>query len=72
MILSLDTGKVYDRIQHPFIIKVLRREHLNLSIYKKSITSYLMVRRTLHSNIRNKARYSFLIAPIKHHPGSLS
>jgi hypothetical protein len=49
MIISLDAEKAFDKIQHPFMIKVLERSgiqgpYLNIikAIYSKMIISYLL------------------------------
>ena len=54
MILSIDTEKAFDKVQHPFMIKTLSKvgvegEHLNIikAIYKRPTASILLSRQKL-------------------------
>jgi len=43
MIISIDTGKAFDKIQHPFIIKVLERSGIE--------RTYLNIKRQTYSRL---------------------
>ena len=81
MIISIDEEKVFDKIQHPFMIKTLSKVgikgiYLNIvkAIYEKSTTTIILNGKTknLFLKIRNKTGMSNFTALIQHSTGSLS
>ena len=75
MIISLDAEKAFDKIQHPFMIKVLERlgipgSYLNIikAIYSKLTANIKLNGETLsHSTkIRNTTRLSTLSIPLQY------
>ena len=75
MIISIDAGKAFDKIQHPFMIRTLQKmgiegTYLNtVRPYMKSLqqTLFSMVKNWKHSSeIRNKTRVSTLTTIIQH------
>ena len=75
MIISIDAEKVFDKIQHPFMIKTLQKmgiegTYLNIAraIYDKLITN-IGIR---NKKIRNKTRVFTFTTIIQHSSGSPS
>ena len=76
MIISIDTEKAFDKIQHPFMIKTLQKvgiegTYLNIikAIYDKPTAkhhSQWWKTESISSKIRNKTRISTLTTIIKH------
>ena len=81
MIISIDTEKAFDKIQHCFMIKTLQKmgiegTYLNIikAIYNKPTASIILKGEKLKAftRIRNKTRMSTLATLIQHSFGSLS
>ena len=83
MIISIDAEKVFDKIQHPFIIKTLskvglERTYLNIikAIYEKPTASIILNGHKLHISIPlkngNKTGMSTFTSLTQHSPGSPS
>ena len=82
MIISIDAEKVFDKIQHRFMIKTLQKmciegNYLNIvkAIYMISLQQTLFSMwktESIPSKIRNKTRLSTFTAFIQHSSGSLS
>ena len=82
MIISIDTEKAFDKIQHPFMIKTLQNviiegTYLNIikSIYNKPRANIIQNGEkpdTISPKIRNKTRLSTLTTIIQHSFGSIS
>ena len=77
MIISLDAEKAFDKIQHPFMIKVLERlgirgSYLNIikAIYSKPTANIKLNREKLKAGystkIRNTTRLSTLSIPLQY------
>jgi hypothetical protein len=76
MIISIDAEKPFDKIQHHFMIKTLRKlgievMYLNITkaIYDKPIANIILNGEIISPKIRNKARVPILPTPIQHSPG---
>ena len=81
MIISIDTEKAFDKIQHPFMIKTLQKmgiegTYLNIvkAIYDKSTANLILKgeKLSVSPKIRNKTRVSTFTTIIQHSFGSLS
>ena len=82
MIISIDTEKSFDKIQHTFMIKTLQKvgtegNYLNIikAIYNKPTTNIILngeKNESTSSKIRNKTRTSTLTTLIQHRFGSPS
>ena len=82
MILSIDTEKALDKIQHPFLIKTLQKvgitgTYLNMikAIYDKPTVNIILNGEKLKEfppEIRNKTRMSTLATTLQHSSGSPS
>ena len=81
MIISIDAEKAFDKIQHPFMIKMLQKRgiegtYLNMvkAIYEKPTANIILngVKLSFPSKIRNKTRVSTLTTVIQHSFGSPS
>ena len=80
-IISIDAEKVFDKIQHPFMIKTLQKlgtevRYLNIikAIYDKPTANIIpMVKKTerISSKVRNKTRMPTLTTTIQHSFGSV-
>jgi hypothetical protein len=76
MIISIDAEKAFDKTQHPFMIKSLRKQgiegmYLNIikAMHDKPIANIILNREkneTISLNIRNEARGPALPTPIQH------
>ena len=76
MIISIDTEKAFDKIQHPFMIKTLQKAgmegtYLNIiqAIYNKPTANIILngeKSESISSKIRNKTRMSTLATIIQH------
>ena len=78
MIISIDAGKAFGKIQHPFMIKTLQtlateETYLNIvkAIYDKPAV-YMIVKKTesIPPNIMNKTQVSTFTTIIQHSSGS--
>ena len=82
MIISIDTEKAFDKIQHPFMIKTLQKmgtegNYLNIikAIYDKPTANIILNGEKLKAfltKIRNKTMVSILTTIIHHSSGSPS
>ena len=82
IILSIDAEKAFDKIQHPFLIKTLRKVGIEGSclyiikaIYERPNTNIILNGGKLRAfplKVRNKTRMSTLATVIQHSIGSLS
>ena len=79
MIISIDSGKAFDKIQPPFTIKTLQKNghRSNLPQHRSYMTSlqqtlFSVVKNWKHFKIRNKTRMSTFTNIIQHSFGSLS
>ena len=81
MIISIDSEKAFDKIQHPFMIKTLQKrgtEELNLNIvkaiYNKPKANIILNGKmeSIPPKIRNKTRVSTFVINIQHSSGSPS
>ena len=82
IIISIDTAKAFDKIQHPFMLKSLNKvgieeTHLNIRkvIYDKPIANIILsgeMLKSISSKIRNKTRMSTLTTFIQCSFGSPS
>ena len=79
MIISIDAGKTFDNIQHPFMIKTLQkmgieRTYLNIvkAIHDKPTANILSGKKTesIPPKSRNKTRESIIATIIQHSSGS--
>ena len=76
MIISMDAQKVFDKTQHPFLIKTLSKvgieeAFLNImkAIYERPIANIILNRQKVKSfptKIRNQTRMPSLTTPIQH------
>ena len=73
MIISIDAEKVFDKIQHPFMIKTLHKvgtdeTYLNIikAIYDKPTDNIILKAESFSSEISKKARMSTLTPFIQH------
>jgi hypothetical protein len=79
LIISIDAEKAFDKIQHHFMIKVLRKlgiegKYLNIikAIYDKPIANIILnggKLKTFPLKIRNKTRVPAIPILIQHSPG---
>jgi hypothetical protein len=78
LIISIDVEKAFDKIQHHFMIKALRKlgieeMYLNImkSIYDKSIVNIILMGKTeaISPKFRNETRMATLPTPIQHSSG---
>ena len=65
MIISIDAEEAFGKIQHPFMMKTVRKPEI------LQLTSYLVVK-NFTTNIRNKTRMSPLTTTFQHCTGSPS
>ena len=82
MIISTDAEKVFEKIQHPFVIKTLQKAgiegtylNITIAIYDKTHSKhYLQWRKTesISPQVRNKTRVPTLTTTIQHSFGSFS
>ena len=81
MIISIDAGKAFDKIQHPFMIKTLQKMgieaiYLNIvkAIYDKPTANIIHngEKQSIPPKIRNKTRVSTFTTIIQHSSGSPS
>ena len=82
MIISIVSGKAFDKIQHPFMIKTLQKlgkegTYLNMlkTIYDKSTANFILNGEKLKAfprKIRNKTRVSTFTTIIQRNSGSPS
>ena len=82
MIISIHAGKVFDKIQHPFMIKILQKMGIEgtyliivKTIYDKPTANIILNGENLKTfplRIRNKTRVSTLTTIIQHSSGSPS
>ena len=80
MIISIDTKKAFDKIQHPFMIKTLQKAeiegiYLNIikAIYDKPTANIILNGEKIESispKVRNKTRVPTFTTTIKHSFGS--
>ena len=78
MIISIDAGKSFDKIQHPFMIKTLQKvgkegSYLNVikAIYDKPTANIILNGEKLKAfKIRNKTKISTLTTVIQNSSGS--
>ena len=74
MIISIDAKKAFDKVQHPFVIKTLRKvgvegAFLNIAkaIYEKPRDNTILNRhKSFPTRIRNKTRISAFTTSIQH------
>jgi hypothetical protein len=78
LIISIDAEKAYDKIQHHFMIKALRKlgiegMYLNIvkAIYNKPTANIILnsEKQTISPKIRNETRVPTLSTPIQHSTG---
>ena len=81
MIISIDAGKAFDKIQHPFMIKTLQKMgiegiYLNIvkAIYDNTTANIILSgeKQSIPPKIRNKTRVSTFTTIIQHSSGSPS
>ena len=81
MILSIDAEKAFDKIQHPFLIKTLKKvglegAYLNIkkTIYKRPTASIILngEKDSFSPKVRNATRMSTLTTVVQHSTGSPS
>ena len=81
MIISIDAGKAFDKIQHPFMIKILEKmgiegNYLNIvkAIYDKPTANIILngEKQSIPPKIRNKTRVSTFTTIIQHSSGNPS
>ena len=73
MIISIDGGKVVDKLQHPFMIQQIqsRRKCFSLmrSIYKNPTPNTILNSECFFPKIRNRTRMTVLVTSIQHYAG---
>ena len=82
MIISIDAEKAFDKVQHPFVIKSLRKvgiegAFLNIikAIYERPTANVILnglKHKSFPTKIKNKTRMPTLTTPIQHSIGSPS
>ena len=82
MIISIDTEKAFDKIQHPFMIKTLQKAGLEgtylnriKALYDKQTANIILNGKKIESispEVRNKTRVPTLTTTIQHSFGSFS
>ena len=82
MIISIDSEKAFDKIQHPFMIKTLQKADIEgtylyiiKAIYDKPTANIILSGKKIESislKVRNKTRVPILTTIIQHSFGSLS
>ena len=80
MIISIDAGKTFDKIQHPFMIKTLQKTgiegtYLNIikAVYDKPTANIILSGKKIESislKVRNKTKVPTFTATIQHSSGS--
>ncbi|TEA31980.1 hypothetical protein DBR06_SOUSAS15210017 [Sousa chinensis] len=76
MLISIDAQKAFNKIQHPFMIKILQKAgiaapYLNIikAIYDKPTANVVLNGETISTKIRNKTRLPTLTTIIQHNRG---